>query len=188
MKRGVLIVALTVVSALSMASSYTLSGYQTGRDSLSKVKVIRVTAQSLSDLPPRMNYVVDLTNQGSIYEFDPTAGSIDFTRVALRTAQGEDAIDSRLGRVLWREELGQWHTQGFRIGNVSDFRLEEGLQSQVSDTPGTAAATSFTCDMNYCTCSGQADCWDMWHTNVCGGDFIACTSRSGTKRCICSRR
>jgi hypothetical protein len=186
MKRRVLIVTLIIAGVLSLTSS--LGGSQAQKDNSPGVRLVTVNARSLADLPPRTNYVVDLANPGSIYEFDPAGGSIDFTRVALRTAQGEEGIDPRLGRALWREELVQWYTDGFRIGNVADLRLYEGLQPQVSDSPGTAAATSFTCDMNYCTCSGQADCWDMWHTNVCGGDFLACTSRSGTKRCICSRR
>ena len=37
-------------------------------------------------------YVVDLTQRGVKYEFDPKAGQIDFSRVMVRTANGEFAI------------------------------------------------------------------------------------------------
>jgi hypothetical protein len=34
--------------------------------------------------------------------------------------------------------------------------------------PKTIGGESFTCDGLVCTCSGLADCNDMWLSNVCG--------------------
>ncbi len=90
-------VVLTIAFALgaSMALS-NAAGTQTGRDrSTPRVREVKVTAQTLAKLPDG-KYVVDLTRKGTIYEFDPATGSIDFERVMVRTAAGEEAIEPRM--------------------------------------------------------------------------------------------
>ena len=177
MKRSVLVVVLTIAAALSM--SLALSGDEGRRDNSTKVKQVKVNAGVLAKLPADRKYIVDLTRKGTIYQFDPTAGSVDLKRVAIRTTKGVEAIESVLGKALSKKELAQWYSQGFRIGSVTAFKSSFGTPS---------AAMGFNCDSNYCTCRGLEDCTDLAHTDACGGGFFACTTRGdGVIRCICSR-
>lgn len=182
-------VVLTIACALgvSMARS-NATGTQTGRDrSTARVKEVKVTAQTLAKLPVDGKYIVDLTRKGTIYEFEPATGSIDFERVMVRTATGEQAIPLRMKKALSNEELNEWFLRGFRIGTTSDFRTEGGVKPPTTNPSSTRNA--FTCDVNTCTCSGQADCDDLtWGDDILC-DWYACTTRGGGPiRCICFRK
>jgi hypothetical protein len=184
MRRKFVVLTIACALGVSMALS-NATGTQTGRDRSSpKVKEVKVTAQTLAKLPADGKYVVDLTRKGTIYEFDPTAGRIDFQQVVVRTAAGEEAIEPRMKKALSNKELNEWYLGGFRIGTTSDFRTEGGVKPSTTNPSSTRKA--FTCDPNACTCRGQADCDDLWDSGLC--DWIPCTRRGGGPiRCICFR-
>jgi hypothetical protein len=148
----------------------------------SQAKKVKVDAQTIAALPSGSMYTVDLSHDGTIYDFDPAAGPIDFKRVVVRTRAGEKPIEQWMGKASSRTALSGWDTNGLRVGSTDDFRKE----GEPPITPPPGGPTAFECDRDYCICRSGADCEDLIHTNLCQGSFFAC-SRVLVK-CMCSRR
>jgi hypothetical protein len=148
------------------------------------VKEVKVNMQALATNSIEKRYVVDLTTGGKIYRFDPGKGAIDFQRIVVQAGTGNEDFSSWLNKNFSTQLDYNPNSDILRVGKKSDFINSWDLQPA-----GTyASSVGFTCNYNYCDCSGRADCRDMLDTNVCGGDFFACTQRGGGVRCICSRR
>jgi hypothetical protein len=188
-------VLLGIAGLLSTATGAVLKTFQTCHyqsqeirergGSSNGVKTVKVTAETLSKSGAQQSYVVDLATGGSIYEFDYSDGPLDFKRLTVSSTEGRQPFLPWLEKKFSKQLLARLRTETLTVGSITDFRKYWGLPPE-----GTAstAAPGFTCDSNYCDCSGIEDCRDMIHTNVCGGDFFACTRRGGPVRCICSRR
>lgn len=184
MKWSVLIVALTIAGALNMASSLTLSGYQTRRENPPKVKQVKVTARVLAKVPADGKYVVDLTRKGTIYEFDPVAGSIDSKLVMVRTGAGKQTIESWIEKTFSKQGMTGWNSQPFSVGAAADFRSLWGPRPITKNPSLGRTAPGFECSGDYCTCRGFEDCMDLISSPECPGWF-RCT---GDYHCICDRR
>ena len=188
MKTRPSIVILAIAGAFSVATGAALSMYQTRRDSLPKIKEIKVTARNLAELPNAEKYVVDLTRKGTIYTFDPAGGWIDFQRVNVRTAHGEQSLSVWLEKTFSKNVVLPGDSGSLRIGRYGHLSGNtNGTDPRPTPTPTpTQGKGAFQCDWQYCTCNGASDCDNMVVSLVCGG-FFACTRRGGSVRCICGR-
>lgn len=143
---------------------------------------IQVNAQTIKALPTGRKYVADLTQRGVLYEFNSATSAIDFTRVMVRTAQGEVAIGSWLETTFLKEKLAtlKWASQSFSIGTRPTGTV----------TAPSTSRLNFNCKYSTCTCEGGADCIDLiFNTDQCG-DTIFCVTNpiTGTKICSCARK
>lgn len=136
---------------------------------------IRITSSDIGRLPVGKNYFVDLTRRGVIYDFDSTARPIDFTRVTVRTAKGDVAMETWLKGQFPRIAASRWRSGHLRIGDAKKFRSVSGRRPPLR-------APSFTCDGNRCDCHGDDDCNDMFGSGVCG-QIASCTPED----CSCLR-
>ncbi|TLY17382.1 MAG: hypothetical protein E6K69_02185 [Nitrospirae bacterium] len=133
------------------------------------VTTIRVTATDIAKLPAKTPYILDLTRQGVIYECDSTAARIDFSRVAVRTAKATTPIATLMNGPLKSRVTSQWSSSRFRMGSSSSFgRIKVGPRG-----------TNFSCEGAQCTCTGDADCNDMFSSGVCG-DIAVCNETGCT--------
>jgi len=152
----------------------------------SKAKQVKVDAQTIAALPADGTYAVDLYHDGTIYDFDPAAGPIDFKRVSVRSKAGEQPIGLWLGKASPKTALTGWETDELRLGTTSDFARE--WDTPIKPPPSPPAA-DFQCDEIYCICRGIPSCRDMLHVRgLCKGPFFACVDVNGFKKCICSFR
>src|SRR5687768_17359462 len=53
---------------------------------------VRVTAASVAQVPVGKSYVIEVKQKGVAYDFDPSAGRINYARVVVRTATGDVPI------------------------------------------------------------------------------------------------
>lgn len=150
----------------------------------STVEHVVVDAKKLAQTPRGSRYVVDLTRPDAVYEFDPVAGRIDFSRVVVRTDAGEQPLQPWLERQFPKKALGRWQTGVLLLGHPGALASDPGIRPPAN----ASARLGFTCDPSYCTCRGLEDCQDMWRSPICRRDFLGCTRRgTGEIRCICSR-
>ncbi len=151
------------------------------------LRSIQVNAKTITALPKGKKYVVDLTQRGVRYEFDAKTSRVDFSRVMVRTAQGEVPIASFLKKVPFRKALAGFNytSQSFVIGRA----LAPGLTSSSDGTLPTLTSTSnFTCSPTTCVCEGVPDCSDLiFNTTLCGGPIYCFTDAAGVRRCGCAR-
>ena len=84
---------------------------------ITTVRSIKVNAQTITALPKGKKYIVDLTRRGVRYEFDAKS-RVDFTRVMVRTAQGEVPIESFFKKVSFKDAITgfAYTSQSFTIG------------------------------------------------------------------------
>jgi hypothetical protein len=167
---------LVVVAALAACSSVDLQAVE---NDLSAVRTVDVTARTLAAVPAGGQFVLDFAAGGTIYSLDPTAGSLDFDKIAVRTREGEDSCWPWLRENVPAELAYNPATDVLMVGLVEDFRA-------YWPPPQPRAAIGFNCNPQYCDCSGPADCLDMLFSPVCG-EWFDCTGRSGVWRCICER-
>lgn len=121
---------------------------------------IQVSAQTIRALTRTSKYVVDLTQRGVKYEFETSAGQIDFSRVLVRTGQGEVAISAFLEKIAPKDKLAtfKYASRSFSLG------------TRPPGTPHVLPPTTsrlVVCGSQYCVCSGSSDCFEM----VFGGTF-----------------
>ena len=196
-----LIIVIAVAAALLIASDealqterqagaagFSTSGYQLGGSTNSSVRQVRVNALSVRQLPPDKQYIIDLTSKGVVYEFDPTAGRIDFARVVVRTAAGDQAIGSWLEKTFKKKASVGWGSRVMRIGATADIRSLWGPRSPIKKPPSGPSA-AFQCDPDICACTGVVDCTDLFGTGLCG-DYVECIPEGPGEAhlvCICSR-
>jgi hypothetical protein len=137
-----------------------------------QITPIRVTANEIARLPGTTPYLVDLTRPGAMYEFDPSVGPIDYSRVIIRTGKGDTAIGTLMNGPLRSRITAQWSSTRFRMSHPGGSRTFLGPKS----------ITNFTCQGLECTCTGDPDCNDMFGSGVCG-DIAVCNENG----CSCLR-
>ena len=177
MKR--IVIVATLIAFAQMASGFspmpqTFPGGTT-------LRRIQVNAPAITALAPGKNYVVDLTQPGVIYEFSSQAGQIDFTRVRVRTAQGEVAIGSFMETAFPKDKL-----KGFKLASQA-FILGTRAPGALQNPP--AGTSNFTCKPTFCECIGKSDCIDLiFNTALCRGP-ITCNKDeiTGQQFCLCDR-
>jgi hypothetical protein len=140
-----------------------------------------VNTGTITALAPGKNYIVDLTQRGVVYEFSHQAGPIDFSRVKVRTAQGEVAISSFLENT-------------FLKGKLAGFKYKSQAFSLATRQPGTVknpptGVSNFGCDSNQCNCDGNRDCLDLLiYSGLCDKLTFCVTSQiTGQLYCVCTR-
>ena len=171
--RRIVIVA-TLIALAKMASGFSTMT-QTFPGSVS-LRRIQVNAQTIAALAPGKNYVVDLTQRGVIYEFSPQAGQMDFSRVRVRTAQGEVAIGTFIEKTLPKDKLAEfkYKSQAFGIATRPPGTLQN---------PSNGA--SKFCSHDVCTCFGPDECTDLLNNGPCGGPLI-CDFHAERYFCYCT--
>jgi hypothetical protein len=142
---------------------------------------IEVNAQTIAALPSGKNYVVDLTQRGVAYEFSSQTGQIDFSRVRVRTAQGEVAIGSFLETTFLKDKLA-----GFKY-TTRAFSLATRPPGTLQNPP--TGTSNFDCNPDLCSCTGKRDCELMIAFSfLCGGKIFCTTDgQPGDYFCYCSR-
>ena len=140
---------------------------------------IQVRAQTITALPRGKKYVVDLTQPGVKYEFDPKAGQIDFSRVLVRTAKGQVPIRSFLEKAFPKQLLA-----GFKLASQS-FVLST-RPAGTLQTHSTGTSNLIECRAGEgCRCEGTADCVKMIFGAGCCLGEIFCFEVAGQLHCYC---
>jgi hypothetical protein len=164
----------------------------------SGAELVHVDSSMFAGEPIETRVLLDLTTPGIVYEIDGSDAALDLSRIDLAL---------RSGRTL---SLSDWlssqerpiNTQSrFRLaGDARDLTSTTGAEERddvgVSTAPLTARRTAvgvrgvfggvktlgYTCSGLMCTCSGDADCNDMFTSDVCG-DVAVCDENG----CSCLR-
>jgi hypothetical protein len=178
--KQITIIAASMVFAFAFVGASSVLSQSPG--TTSSLRRIPVNAQTITAMPRGRNYVVDLTQRGVKYEFDPRAGQIDFSRVTVRTTQGEVAIGTFLERTFSKNQLS-----GFKIASYM-FVLGTRVPGTLPPNALSLGARNFTCGERTCQCSGRADCMKMIFDDIHLCLLIFCYKLpEGTEVCICTR-
>jgi hypothetical protein len=144
---------------------------------------VRINAATISQLPANKPYVIDLKQKGVAYDFEPSGGRINYSRVVVRTATGDVPIITYISKKFRDDGVRGWIAKRARLtvfAAKSPAKGELGLKNPTGRKP-------FTCNPIWCACQGDDDCNDMFTTNVCGDTaFCVDTSSAGVK-CYCER-
>jgi hypothetical protein len=185
MKRIVIIATLVVfaqiVAGLSQPASQTFPGTPTLRR-VFRITNVRANASGVPTVgvPGGSIFIVDLTQRGVIYEFDPQAGQIDFNRIKVRTARGEFAIGSFLETTFLKDKLA-----GFKYTS-QPFSLATRPPGTLQNPP--TGTSNFNCTQGACVCTGDRDCSDLiFNTSLCSGSIFCAKETSGESHCVCIR-
>ena len=174
MKRIMIIATLAALAQTVAAFSPLLQTFPEA----TSLRRIQVNARTISALPADRNYVADLTQRGTVYEFNSQSGQIDFSRVKVRTTQGEVAIGSFMETTFPKGEL-----DGFKLGSQA-FSIGTRPPGNPQNPP---TASEFKCNERACRCRGKTDCFDLiLNTSLCGG-VIYCYEDHIGYTCACSR-
>jgi len=170
---GALVLVFSVPD-IKNSGSFSVAAPQAPRTSLRR---IAVNTRTIATLPAGKNYVVDLTQHGVKYEFDPKAGKINLTRVLVRTATGEVPIGRFLEKTFLKAELTgfKYTSQAFSIAT---------LPARTTQTRA-ASTGNFHCGEEVCTCIGDDDCDNMGDSLACAGKFF-CAKNPITGQVVCS--
>jgi hypothetical protein len=125
------------------------------------VKEVKVTSSLVTKQPKGKAYSVDLTRRDTFYV---VAADADRSRIQVRTSKGNMSLASLL------QKSNRTMTGTMRIGATSVIRTH---LPTIATNPGTM---HFNCEGLLCTCSGDADCNDMFTNGGCG-DIAACDER-----------
>ena len=169
-------IAMLIAAALV---GCTASDLETEQSGVTAVTEVVVTAKTLAGVPAGKKYVLDLATGGAIYSLDPSAGPLAFDRMLVSTDEGVEDYRTWVQENVPVELGYSPRTDTLTVGTLEDFQQYWSSQAR--------GAGGFTCNRQYCDCSGVADCIDMIDSGICGGDFVECTRRSGDWRCLCSR-
>jgi hypothetical protein len=133
-------------------------------------------------VPANTNFTVDLSKRGVIFVFDSKQSTLDLSRITIRTATGQLPMRVWLKERVPSQAISRWETATVRVGYTSDMAK---LIGKGRTTPkGPPGVIRYECDASACTCHGDADCNDMFSTNVCG-PIAWCIENDDT--CHCSR-
>ncbi len=169
-----------MISAALVAVALTVAGFSQSPFSTfprgTSLRRTQVSAQTIAALPSGKNYVVDLTQRGVVYKFDPQAGQIDFSRVRVRTAQGEVAIGSFLQKRIPREKLST-----FRY--TSNFFLLGTSATRTVRNPSTPTSL-VNCQPDQCDCEGEIECETLLDALKCN-DYFCVQDPGRPVFCIC---
>jgi hypothetical protein len=158
------ILALTL---LSFAFSL-IAAQKNETEKKTPIKQVGVTAREVAARPARKAYVLDLSRKGTIYTF---AADVDYSRVQIHTSKGQMTMAELL------QKTGRTVTGKVRIGMTSEIRTMKLGLARIGGGP-----LNYNCEGILCSCSGDADCTDMFTKEACG-DIAACDERG----CWCFR-
>src|SRR6267378_6032927 len=99
------IIIVAIVAAFAQAAGGFPPQRPQPREAPTKLRRIPVNARTITALPRGKHYVADLTKPGMVYEFDVNTSQIDFSRVMVRTAEGEVPIASFLESAFPKDAL-----------------------------------------------------------------------------------
>jgi hypothetical protein len=126
------------------------------------LKDVKVTTQTLVSQPANQRLVLDLSNDGTIYD---VAGDVDYDRVLIRTAPGEMLMSRML-------KLINMPRGAVLLGTFDD--LSGGRLLPADDgppqRPGGGASPAKCADFDpfeICWCIGRVDCRDMSRARLC---------------------
>ena len=184
MKRIVIIATLVVFAQIAAGFSQPASQTFPGTPTLRRVFRITNVRANASGVPtvgvPGSIFIVDLTQRGVVYEFDPQAGQIDFNRIKVRTARGEVAIGSFLETTFLKDNLA-----GFKYTS-QPFSLATRPAGTLQNHP--TGTSNFNCNVSECACTGDRDCSDLiFNTSLCNGPIFCSKETSGESHCVCTR-
>ncbi len=150
------------------------------RGGAATLRRIQVNAKAVSALPKGKKYVVDLTQRGVKYEFDPKAGQMDFSRVMVRTARGDVTMASFLEKFIPKDKLAgfKYSSQSFSLGT----RLPGTVQTPFPNTSKITICSGFVC-----TCSTESECQDLLDSRICPGTFVCVNTPNGVY-CECNQK
>lgn len=151
--------------ALALASLVCNFAIAQKKPALKRVNVSAKTVASKSTAKP---YTLNLTRTGTVYNFD---AGVDYNRVRVHTAKGEMTLAELLNK------SGKSISGKLRVGMTSDIRAQKLNLAR----PG-GGTLNFNCEGIYCTCTGDADCNDMFTRAGCG-DIAVCDEQG----CSCYR-
>jgi hypothetical protein len=184
MKR-ILIIAMLVVFA-QIVAGFSQSTSKTFPGTTRKFRITNVRGNAAGvptvGMPSTLGsiFIVDLTQRGVIYEFDPQAGQIDFNRIKVRTARGEVAIGSFLETTFLKDKLA-----GFKYMS-QPFSLATRPPGTLQNPP--TGTSNFSCVQGFCFCTGDTDCSDLiFNTSLCSGQIFCAKDNSGESHCVCTR-
>lgn len=168
-----IVIIVTLVSFAQAIGGLSATPAQTPRTATA-LRRIQVNAKTIAAVPRAKKYVVDLTQRGVKYEFDPRAGQLDFSRVTVRTARGEFAIVSFLEKRFLKDKFAgfKYASQPFSLGSLPAGTLQN----------TTTKAQS--CHADTCSCTGD-DCWFLDWARFCS-EFIFCATNPITHDQVCS--
>ena len=185
MKRIVIIATFVVFAQIVAGFSQPALQTFPGTPALRRVfRITNVRANAfgvpLIGMPGGTIYIVDLTQRGVIYEFDPQAGQIDFNRVKVRTARGEVVVGSFLETTFLKDKLA-----GFKYKS-QPFSLATRPPGTLQNPP--TGTSNFNCGPGVCVCKGDRDCSDLiFNTSLCSGSIFCAKENSGEVYCNCER-
>lgn len=147
---------------------------------LAEARVIRVTAEDISKLPARENYVVDLRQTDVVYDLDGTSRAIDWNRVRIRKAAGDVASTA-----YFRERFpGSAEAMPTRLVIGATDGIMNVFGFEAAPNPGT----EYDCKDNYCDCTGNKDCKKMLSAKVCKNNEGSCVVVKGVLLCGCDEK
>ncbi|HEV7779938.1 MAG TPA: hypothetical protein VGO58_01665 [Chitinophagaceae bacterium] len=111
---------------------------------------------------PRASIQAKIKNNKTVQYVDPKA-----------LVQGQNFMRLRTGDLLYIE---------YKNRKIVSFTLTNARGVQQGKPIVMIPSVQFQCSQKFCVCSGDADCNDMFTTNVCGPD-AACFGNS----CVCYR-
>lgn len=126
---------------------------------------MQVTSKTIAAQPAGKAYSLDLTRAGTIYNLP---AGVDYSRIQVRTAKGEMTMAELLKK--------SGRSGKVRVGMTSDIR------SQRLSLARPTGTLNYNCEGLMCTCTGDADCNDMFTKAGCG-DIAVCDERG----CACLR-
>jgi hypothetical protein len=158
---------VTLATLLLAAYSFSITAAQKH----GSIKRVEVTPKSVAGRGAKP-YVIDLTRGGTAYEL---AKGLDYSRVRVRTSKGEQTISEVLGNRTIEGKL--------LLGLTTDLR-------QLKLNLGASSTRQFNCDIPaLCSCSGDADCNDLFSSGKCG-DVAGCTigQPGDAPKCWCLKK
>jgi hypothetical protein len=173
----------TVVAFAQAVGGFSPPAPQTPRTTTT-LRRIQVRAQTITALPRGKKYVVDLTQPGVKYEFDPKTGQIDFNRVMVRTAQGEVAIGPWLEKTFLKGKLAgfKWTSQSFFIRT----RPSGTRTPPIGTPPSDNTPTLIKCGPEICSCVGEDDCDELLYISPLCSDIVFCKLDPISRQTVCS--
>jgi hypothetical protein len=156
-----MITALLLLLLFALSFSFTLAQKTT------PVKRVQITSKSIAGRRADQPYLLDFTRKGTIYTL---AKGSDYSRVSVHTATGDRQMSELLrGRTIKGSLI---------VGLTNDLR---GQKLGLSRPTGTV---NFNCDDPLvCTCTGDADCNDLFVSGKCG-DLTGCDTGEGNCWCF----
>jgi hypothetical protein len=129
------------------------------------IKQVRVTGQTIADLPEGGAYIIDLTHKGLVYIID---ADVDHSRLRVRTSKGAAPMSQMLAR--------SGRSGKSIMGHANDIRFQE-LEMKAARRGWT-----YLCSETTCYCRTLDDCESLAGSDKCKGSWTC--DKNG---CTCNR-